>query len=114
MQEPPILSKKKVDLYSERMECLGHTIDSQGMHADTDKMEQVQEWQTPRTYDDVQQFLGLVQYLAHYTTPLTGCIRNNRPFEWMPLLDKCLQSIKALTCKVPILRLVDTKNPDPI
>jgi RNase H-like domain found in reverse transcriptase len=32
----------------------------------------------------------------------------------MPLLDKCLQSIKALACKVPILRPVDPKNPDPI
>jgi RNase H-like domain found in reverse transcriptase len=29
-------------------------------------------------------------------------------------LDKCLQSIKALACKVPILRPVDPNNPDPI
>jgi Reverse transcriptase (RNA-dependent DNA polymerase) len=81
------LSKKKVDLYSERMECLGHIIDDRGIHADTDKMQQVREWRTPRTYNDVQRFLGLVQYLAHYmpdvsayTTPLAGCVRNNRPF----------------------------------
>jgi Reverse transcriptase (RNA-dependent DNA polymerase)/RNase H-like domain found in reverse transcriptase len=115
------LSKKQVDLYSERVECLSHSIDNQGIHADADKMQRVQEWRTPRTYNDVQRFLGLVQYLAHYmpdvsayTTPLAVCIRNNHPFEWTPLLDKCLQSIKALACKVPILRLVDPKNPDPI
>jgi hypothetical protein len=72
-------------------------------------------------YNDVQTFLGLIQYLAHYmpdvstyTTPLAGCVRNNHPFKWTPLLDKCLQSIKALACKVPILRPVDPKNPDPI
>jgi Reverse transcriptase (RNA-dependent DNA polymerase) len=35
------LSKKKVDLYSERMECLGHTIDDRGIHADADKMQRV-------------------------------------------------------------------------
>jgi Reverse transcriptase (RNA-dependent DNA polymerase) len=115
------LSKKKVDLYSERMECLGHIIDNRGIHTDADKMQRVREWRTPRTYNNVQRFLGLIQYLAHYmpdvstyTTPLAGCVRNNRPFEWTPLLDKCLQSIKALACKVPILRLVDPKNPDPI
>jgi hypothetical protein len=34
--------------------------------------------------------------------------------EWTPLLDKCLQSIKALACKVPILKPVDPKNLDPI
>jgi hypothetical protein len=72
-------------------------------------------------YNDVQRFLRLIQYLAHYmpdvsayTTPLAGCIRNNRPFKWTPLLDKCLQSIKALACKVLTLRPVDPKNPDPI
>jgi RNase H-like domain found in reverse transcriptase len=70
-------------------------------------------------YNDVQRFLGLVQYPAHYmpdvsafTSPLMGCIINNHPFEWTPLLDKCLQSIKALACKVPILRPVYPKNPD--
>jgi RNase H-like domain found in reverse transcriptase/Reverse transcriptase (RNA-dependent DNA polymerase) len=115
------LSKKKADIYSEKMECLSHTIDDQGIHADADKMQQVREWQTPRTYYDVQRFLRLVYHLAHYmpdvsayTTPLVGCVRNNHPFEWMPLLDKCLQSMKALACKVPILWLVDPKHPDPI
>jgi Reverse transcriptase (RNA-dependent DNA polymerase) len=60
------LSKKKVDLYSERMECLSHIIDDRGIHADADMMQRVREWRTPRTYNDVQRFLGLVQYLAHY------------------------------------------------
>jgi hypothetical protein len=52
--------------------------------------------------------------VSTYTTPPAGCVRNNHTFEWTPLLDKCLQSIKALACNVLILRLVDTKNPDPI
>jgi Reverse transcriptase (RNA-dependent DNA polymerase) len=115
------LIKKQVDLYSKRMECLSHIIDDRGIHADADKMQWVREWRTPRTYNDIQRFLGLVQYLAHYmpdvstyTTPLAGCVRNNHPFEWTPLLDKCLQSIKSLACKVLILRPVDPKNPDPI
>jgi RNase H-like domain found in reverse transcriptase len=62
-----------------------------------------------------------MQYLAHYmpdvsayTTPLAGCVKNNRPFECTPLLDKCLQSIKAPACKVLIVRRVDPKNTDPI
>jgi RNase H-like domain found in reverse transcriptase len=103
------------------MECLGHIIDSWGIHANTDKMQWVRDWQTPMIYNDIQWCLRLVQYLAQYmpdvsayTTPLTGCVRNNRPFKWTPCINKCLQSIKALAWKVPILRLVDTKNPNPI
>ena len=82
------LSKKKIDLYSERMDCLGHLVTKDGIHADMDKMSKVREWRTPCTYNDVLRFLGLVQYLAPYmpdvtayTTPLSGCVRNNCPFE---------------------------------
>ena len=72
-------------------------------------------------FNDVQHFLGLVQYLAHYmpdismyTTPLSGCIRNGCPFEWTPLLEKCFESIKTLVCKAPILKPIDYDAPGPI
>ena len=84
-------------------------------------MQHNHEWRHPRTFNDVQPFLGLVQYLAHYmpdisayTTPLLGCVRNGCPFEWMPLLDKCFESIKTLACRAPILKPIDNNNPDPI
>ena len=60
------LSKSKVDLYSKRLECLSHIIDDQGIHTDADKMQCIREWRRPRTFNDIQCFLGLVQYLAHY------------------------------------------------
>ena len=115
------LSKSKVDLYSKRLECLSHIIDDQGIHVDANKMWCICEWRCPRTFNDVQCFLGLVQYLAHYmpdistySTPLLGCVRNGCPFKWMPLLDKCFESIKTLACKALILKPIDHNNPDPI
>ena len=84
-------------------------------------MQCIREWRHPRTFNNVQCFLGLVQYLAHYmpdisayTTPLSGCVRNGCPFEWMPLLDKCFESIKTLACKAPVSKPIDHNNPDPI
>ena len=38
------LSRDKVDLYSTSMDCLGHLIDDQGVHADSDKMQRIREW----------------------------------------------------------------------
>ena len=32
------LEESKLDLYSKKMDCLGHIIDDQGIHADSDKM----------------------------------------------------------------------------
>ena len=53
------LEESKLDLYSKRMDCLGHLIDDHGIHADSDKMLHICGWGTPRNNHDVQRFLGL-------------------------------------------------------
>ena len=97
------------------------SIKEHKIHMDADKMQHIHEWRCPRTFNNVQHFLGLVQYLAHYmpdissyTTSLLGCVRNSHLFEWMLLLDKCFESIKALVCRALILKPIDNNNPDPI
>ena len=69
------------------MDCLGHLIDDRGMHADSNKMSHIRGWRTPRNKHDVQRFLGLVQYLAHfmpdvsaYTGPLAAIQKNGHLF----------------------------------
>ena len=115
------LSQTKCDLYSKAMDCLGHLIDDRGLHADRDKMKRIRNWRVPRSYNEVQRFLGLVNYLAHflpevtgYTAPLADMCRNNRPFVWRPLQDKCFESIKALASRAPILKPIDPKLDEPI
>src|SRR6266481_9853194 len=51
------------------------------IHADADKMQKIRDWRQPHNYHEIQWFLGLVQYLAHfmpditaYTSPLTGYV----------------------------------------
>ena len=115
------LNPKKCDFYSERMDCLGHIIDDQGIHADANKMTQIQEWRTPRNYHDVQRFLGLVQYIQHFlpnvstfTAPLSSMTQNGHEFQWRPVHEKAFQEIKALASHTPILKPVDPKSPEPI
>ena len=52
--------------------------------------------------------------ISAYSTPLSGCVKNNRPFEWTPLLDKCFESIKHLAVKALILKPINPTNPDTI
>jgi RNase H-like domain found in reverse transcriptase/Reverse transcriptase (RNA-dependent DNA polymerase)/Integrase zinc binding domain len=115
------LEESKLDLYSKRMDCLGHIIDDRGIHADTDKMSRIREWRTPKNKHDVQRFLGLVQYLAHfmpdvtaYTGPLAAIQRNGHPFHWRPIHQVCMDNIKRLACKTPILRPIDPRSGEPI
>ena len=46
--------------------------------------------------------------------PLMMFVCNGRQFVWTLLYDKCLESIKALACWAPMLKPIDTNNPDPI
>jgi hypothetical protein len=115
------LEKAKCDLYSERMDCLGHLIDDRGLHADSDKMACIRNWRVPRNLKEVQRFLGLVQYLAQfmpdvtsYTGPLSAICRNGQPFLWKPLHDACFGHIKVIACKSPVLKPIDPTAPDPI
>ena len=90
------LKVDKCDLYTERMDCLGHIIDDHGVHADVDKMSRIRNWRTPRNLNEVQQFMGLVEYLAQfmpdisvYTMLLTGIQKNGHPFQWRDIHETC-------------------------
>ena len=82
------LSRSKLDLFSDKTDCLGHVINDNGIHTELDKMRRIREWRIPWNYNEVQNFLGLVQYLAlympdimTYTTPLSGLAQNNQTFQ---------------------------------
>ena len=84
-------------------------------------MVRIRDWPKPKNYHDVQRFLGLVQYLAHFmpdvsafTGPLSSMMTNGQYFWWRPLHQKCFDEIKALACKAPILRPVDPAKAEPI
>ena len=103
------------------MDCLGHLIDDHGIHADSNKMSHICGWCTLRNKHDVQRFFGLVQYLAHfmpdifaYTGPLATIQKNGHLFLWKPMHQVCMDNIKVLACKVPILRPIDMSGDEPI
>jgi len=78
-------------------------------------------WNRPRNFKDIQRFLGLVQYLAHflpditsYTGPLVSMTVNGTPFYWKPLHKRCFQMIKAICCRTPILHPMEKKKDERI
>ena len=108
------LKPEKCDLYVIRVDCLGHIIDDRGLHPDEDKIARIREWRTPRSYNDIQRFMGLVQYLSHfvpdlsaYAGPLQAMEKNGQTFVWRPLHDKCFVMIKELCARHPILKPID-------
>ena len=74
-----------------------------------------------QSYPEVLHFLGLVNYLVHfmpdvsaYMSPLKAICSNGQPFYWKPLHQACLDRIKNLARKTPILRAIDIRVNEPI
>ena len=81
------LKEEKVQLYAELLDCLSNLIDDRGIHMTLEKMEIMRNWQEPQMYNDVQQFLRLIQYISHflpevanYTGPLSAMTANGQSF----------------------------------
>jgi len=111
----------KCDLYADNVDCLGHVIDDQGVHPDSDKLSRIRDWRVPRNYNDIQKFVGLVNYVGNflpnisaYTGPLLAMTMNGAPFHWRPLHQKCFDMIKRICCKTPIIRPIDPKLGEPL
>ncbi len=111
----------KCNLYAEEIDCLGHIIDSKGIHPDVDKLSWIRDWRTPRNYNDVQRFVGLVNYVGDflpnvttYTGPLQAMTQNGSPFFWRPIHQRCFEMIKRICYKTPIIKPIDYKSDTPI
>ena len=68
----------------------------------------------PRSINEAQRFLRLVQYIGQYTGPLASLCSEMQMFHWRPLHDKCMEMIKALVCKMSTLWLIDALVKEPI
>jgi len=100
----------KCDLYADRVDCLGHIINKEEIHVNMDKVAHIREWRTPRNYDDIQRFIGLVNYIrmflpdiSAYTGPLMAITQNGVPFHWCLLHQQCFDMIKHICEKAPVI-----------
>lgn len=93
-----------------------------GIYPDMDKLARICDWRKPKNYNEVQKFVGLINYLSNflldigteYTGPLMAIMQNDTPFHWRPLHQKCFEMIKQVCCKAPILKPIDPRNNEPI
>ena len=63
-EEKLYISCKKFDPYTAVLNILGCRIDSNGIHADTDKLEKIRSWCVLTDHLEVLCFLGLIEYLT--------------------------------------------------
>ncbi|XP_076909664.1 uncharacterized protein LOC143567019 [Bidens hawaiensis] len=95
-------------------DLLGHVVNTKGIHVDPAKVESIKDWPTPRTPNEIRQFLGLAGYYRRFiegfskiAQPLTALTQKGIMYNWGEEQEAAFQTLKQKLCSAPILSLPD-------
>ena len=97
------LNKTKCQIREQSIAFVGHIISSEGIKIDPSKTEAVTKMLLPKSVNQLQRFLGMVNYLenffpklAEHTTPLRNLLKKDVVFKLQkPQLD-AIKNLKTL------------------
>jgi len=92
-------SRKKSEFFAASMDVLGHIIDDQGLRASPEKIARIEAWTTPKNKKQLQEFLGVVNYISQFipdlasiTAPLTS-LTGTEEFVWTATHDHAMDNV---------------------
>lgn len=110
-------SRKKCDFFVTEVEFLGYMVSTAGVSMDTRRVATIQEWPEPKSFKDVQVFLGFAnfyrRFIRHYSkivAPLTaltkGAVRGKKPgpIAWDAPEAHAFCQVKEAFASAPLLR----------
>lgn len=93
---------------------LGHTITSEGLKPNNDKIDAVLRYPLPETVTQIKSFLGLIGYyrkfikdFAKITRPLTACLKKGRKIIINEEYIESFETCKKLLTNAPLLQFPD-------
>ncbi|KAK4509772.1 uncharacterized protein ATC70_007074 [Mucor velutinosus] len=100
-----ILQPSKCHFMQRKVRLLGFVVDEKGIRVDKSKCTNVANWPVPSTKKQVQQFMGLVNYLRSHipmiyrvAAPITDLIKDNKNVmkHWTNQHTECFEAIKKI------------------
>lgn len=111
------LKPKKCELFQQCVEFLGRTVGPDGLEIGSADVDQVKQWEQPKSIKELQRFLGLVNYhrsfikdYAHISSPLYKMV-GSKVFVWENEHDDAFLTLKEALLKPPILALPNKEDP---
>jgi len=114
----------KCEFSKKEIRFLGFIVGTDGIRMDPTKISAVADWEEPRSYRDVQVFLGYANFYRRFVLryskvvrPITDLLRGMQKgrkagqFEWPVEAAQAFEKLKTCFTTAPILRLYDPSLP---
>jgi hypothetical protein len=112
------LNKSKCKFLQPELKYIGHVIGGQTLNPDPDKISAIVSFPHPESKQDVQRFLGMVNYLAKFCSslsevvaPLRVLLKSDVEWQWDANADQIFNKVKDTISALPVLRLFDPTLP---
>jgi hypothetical protein len=109
-------NEKKLQFRTTSCKFFGQVLTPEGIKIDPDKVRAIQEMHTPSNKQELESYLGLVNYLkrhsyqlTHLTKPFNDLMQKNAKFSWESSQDEAFQAIKKVITSAPVLEFYDVQ-----
>ena len=96
---------------------MGYILGSEGLQADPEKIQAIQNMPRPTDVHGGQRLIGVVTYLSKFLPqlstvcePLRRLTDSNSVFDWLPQHEDAFVSIQELITQAPVLRYFDVSK----
>ena len=104
------MKPQKCQFLCKEIKYLGHIVSERGIQTDPEKIQAVADWPTPRSADDVKQFIGLASYYRRFITnfakiaaPLHKLATKGKEFCWSKECEESFCLLKRALVTAPVL-----------
>ena len=115
------LIPEKIRINVDSVPFFGQTLTKDGLQMDANKWQVIQNWPQPKNVQELQSFLGSVNYLskfiAHFSSfrkPLQDLLKSSNKFVWLKVHDKAFKILKNAITKDVTLKYFDSNLPNNI
>ena len=112
------LKLNKCEFGSNRMEYLGFTISSVGLHPSGEKVRAVRDFPVPKSWERVASFLGLVGYYRRFikgfaaiAQPLQALGHKGCPWTWEAPQERSFRTLQGILLAEPVLQFPNFERP---
>ena len=112
------LNPRKVKFKAPQVPFFGNMLTKDGIKPDPKKVDAIQNWPIPEDQQQLQSFLGSVNYLSHFIPglsdlrkPLQSLIGADTPFTWTATHTEAFNLLKSKITDDCLIHFYDAKKP---